>query len=84
MEIEIDSIESTYLAGDKIVVSPTVQVHRGDRVVAKTHAGDEMAKVLGRQNQSKVELLSLNPEHAPREFKLADVAWIARIMWVSQ
>jgi len=84
LEIAGDSMEPAYRAGDKIVVSPTAQVHRGDRVVAKTHAGEVMAKVLGRQTQSKVELLSLNPDHEPREFKPTDVAWIARIMWVSQ
>lgn len=84
LEIAGNSMEPTYREGDKIVVSPTAQVRRGDRVVAKTHAGEVMAKVLGKRNDSKVELLSLNPDHPTREFDPADVAWIARIMWVSQ
>jgi len=84
LEISGNSMEPTYRAGDKIVVSPAATVRRGDRVVARTHAGEVMAKVLGQKTQSKVELLSLNPEHQPRVFKPAEVAWIARILWVSQ
>lgn len=84
LEISGNSMEPAYREGDRIVVSPAAQVRRGDRVVAKTQAGEVMAKVLGQQSRSKVELLSLNPQHAPRVFKPAEIAWIARILWVSQ
>ena len=73
-----------YRAGDRIVVSPTAQVRTGDRVVAKTVEGEVMAKVLTRRTQSKVELASLNTDHKTRTFKPAELAWIARILWVSQ
>jgi phage repressor protein C with HTH and peptisase S24 domain len=43
-----------------------------------------MAKVLGRRNEQTVELVSLNPSHAPRVLPTADVDWIARILWASQ
>lgn len=43
-----------------------------------------MAKVLTRRTQSKVELASLNTDHKTRTFKPAELAWIARILWVSQ
>lgn len=84
LEISGDSMEPTYRAGDRIVVSPTAQVRRGDRVVVKTHDGEVMAKALGRQSETQVELLSLNPAHPPRVFEPKDIAWIARILWVSQ
>ena len=84
LEISGDSMEPTYRAGDRIVVSPAAEVRRGDRVVAKTNDGEVMAKVLGQRNRSVVELLSLNPDHAPRMLKPVDVAWVARILWVSQ
>ncbi|MDP7669833.1 MAG: helix-turn-helix transcriptional regulator, partial [Alphaproteobacteria bacterium] len=32
----------------------------------------------------KVELQSLNPDHAIRDIDLEDVAWIARVIWASQ
>ncbi|MCF6329782.1 MAG: helix-turn-helix transcriptional regulator [Henriciella sp.] len=84
LEISGDSMEPAYRAGDRIVVSPAAEVRRGDRVVAKTNDGEVMAKVLGRRNRSVVELLSLNPDHAPRTLKPDEVAWVARILWVSQ
>ena len=57
---------------------------RGDRVVLKSRDGEVMAKVLARQSPKNIELLSLNPEHPNRSFDMADVEWIARIIWASQ
>jgi phage repressor protein C with HTH and peptisase S24 domain len=59
-------------------------VRRGDRVVLKSRDGEVMAKVLARQSPKNIELLSLNPEHPNRSFDMADVEWIARIIWASQ
>ena len=84
LEISGNSMEPAYRAGDRIIVSPAAQVRPGDRVVARTHEGEVMAKVLGRQTQSRVELLSINAEHGPRTFNPSEIAWIARILWVSQ
>ncbi len=84
LEISGNSMEPAYRAGDRIIVSPSAQVRNGDRIVAKTADGEVMAKVLGRRSQSRVELLSINEDHAPRIFEPAELAWIARILWVSQ
>lgn len=84
LEISGDSMEPAYRAGDRIIVSPDTPVRRGDRVVVKTKKGEVMAKVLGRKSKSRVELLSLNPRHKPREMSPKDIDWIARILWVSQ
>ncbi|MDJ0921000.1 MAG: helix-turn-helix transcriptional regulator [Henriciella sp.] len=84
LEISGNSMEPAYREGDRIVVSPTEEVRRGDRVVVKTRKGEVMAKVLNQRSDTAVELLSLNPEHPPRVLNPADIAWIARILWVSQ
>ncbi|MEQ9315010.1 MAG: helix-turn-helix transcriptional regulator [Henriciella sp.] len=84
LEISGDSMEPAYRAGDRIIVAPGAQVRKGDRVVAKTVDGEVMAKVLGRQTERQVELISLNPDHPVRTFKPAEVLWLARILWVSQ
>lgn len=73
-----------YRDGDRIVVSPTEQVRRGYGVVVKTRSGEVMAKILARQSAKQVELHSLNPDHPPRNVDMADVEWIARIIWASQ
>ena len=84
LEIAGDSMEPAYREGDRSVVSPTADVRKGDRVVAKTRGGEVMAKVLARKTGREVELHSLNPAHPPRVLKSGDVAWIARILWASQ
>ncbi len=84
LEVTGDSMEPLYREGDRIVVSPTEQVRRGDRVVVKTRDGEVMAKILARQTGKQIELHSLNPAYEPRIVVLADVEWIARIIWASQ
>ncbi len=84
LEISGDSMEPLYRNGDVLVVSRDAAVRKGDRVVLRTVKGEVMAKELARKTSAKVELKSLNPEHADRTLPMADVAWIARILWVSQ
>ena len=84
LEVSGDSMLPLYRDGDRIVVSISEQVRRGDRVVVKTKDGEVMAKVLARQTANVIELHSLNPLHPPRLFDMKDVEWIARIIWASQ
>ena len=84
LEIQGDSMLPVYRAGDRIVVSPTAPIRRGDRVVVQTAEGEIMAKELKRQTNKTIELASLNADHADRSFAVSEVAWMARIMWVSQ
>lgn len=84
LEVQGDSMEPLYREGDRIVVSPTEQVRRGDRVVVKTNDGEVMAKILHRQTGKQIELHSINPAYPPRILDLADVEWVARITWASQ
>ncbi len=84
LEITGDSMEPLYREGDRIVVSPTEQVRRGDRVVVKTRDGEVMAKILHRQTAKQIELRSVNPAYEPRILDVADVEWMARIIWASQ
>src|SRR5215217_7890449 len=73
LEVQGDSMEPLYREGDRIVVSPTEQVRRGDRVVVKTRDGEVMAKILFRQTGKQIELHSLNPAYGPRIIEMSDV-----------
>ncbi len=84
LEVQGDSMLPLYRDGDVLIVEPSAQVRRGDRVVVKTREGEVMAKVLLRQTPRAIELLSLNPEHSNRSFEMGDIEWIARIIWASQ
>lgn len=84
LEVTGDSMQPVYRDGDIVVVSPAEPVRRGDRVVAKTHAGEVMVKQLVRRTISHVELVSLNPAYPARTLPVVEVAWLARIVWASQ
>ena len=84
LEISGDSMMPAYRDGDIVIVSPGAPVRRGDRVVAKTVAGEVLAKELKRQTAKTVELRSLNPAHPDRTVPLNELRWIARIVWSSQ
>ncbi|MFZ2100625.1 MAG: helix-turn-helix transcriptional regulator [Oricola sp.] len=84
LEISGDSMLPLYREGDVIIVSPTAQVRRGDRVVVKTRDGEVMAKTLLRRTPLVVEVESANPAHPPRTFPASEIEWMARIVWASQ
>ncbi len=84
LEISGDSMEPVFRDGDQIVVSPAAPIRRGDRVVLRTKNGEVMAKQLARRSARRYELKSLNPDHPDRSFDLDQVAWVHRVVWVSQ
>ncbi len=84
LEISGDSMLPVYRAGDRIVVQPTDEPRRGDRVVVKTTAGEVMAKEVTRVTARRLELASLNPDYPGRVLERTDIAWVARILWASQ
>jgi phage repressor protein C with HTH and peptisase S24 domain len=84
LQISGQSMLPVYRDGDVILVSPAAPLRRGDRVVVKTRDGEVMAKELDRRSASAIELRSLNAEHEDRTLAVADVVWMARIVWVSQ
>jgi phage repressor protein C with HTH and peptisase S24 domain len=84
LEISGDSMSPVFRDGDRILVSPSIEPRRGDRVVVKTNAGEVMAKELSRVTARTIELSSLNRDYADRVLERGDVAWIARILWASQ
>ena len=84
LEITGDSMEPVYRRGDRIIVAPGAAIRRGDRVVVRTRDGEVLAKLLGRQTERTIELISIKADYGPRELARVDLAWIARILWVSQ
>jgi len=84
LEIAGDSMLPVYRDGDRILVSPSGSLRRGDRVVARTRAGEVMAKQLGRLTGQHVELKSFNAAYPDRSFALSEIAFLHRIAWVSQ
>lgn len=83
LEVSGDALTPVYRDGDRLLVSPTVEPRKGDRVVARTHAGEVLVRELGRVTARTIELLALGRE-GDRLLSRDEVAWIARIVWASQ
>jgi phage repressor protein C with HTH and peptisase S24 domain len=84
LEISGDAMKPTYRDGDVIVVSPGTPIRRGDRVVVKAADGEVMIRELKRRTAKTLELQSLTANPVDRTLNATDIAWIARIVWVSQ
>ena len=84
LEMSGDSMEPVYRDGDHIIISPSANIRRGDRVVLRSVAGEILAKQLVRETATRIELRSFNAPHPDRVFLKGDVAWMARIIWASQ
>ncbi len=84
LEIAGDAMRPAYRDGDVLLVSPRTPVRRGDRVVVRMQSGEILVKELKRRTAKALELASLHPSHEAQTLPASDVAWVARIVWVSQ
>lgn len=83
LEIAGDSMMPLLREGDRVIVSPSAPVRRGDRVVVRTRDGEVLAKELKRQTARTIELRSVNPQYEDRVLPAEAVNWMARIVWAS-
>ena len=84
LEVRGDDFLPTYRDGDLVVVSPTTGVRRRDRIMLQTKAGAVMAGTLLRRTAQRIEIQSLTTDAEPQVLPVREVAWLARIVWVSQ
>jgi phage repressor protein C with HTH and peptisase S24 domain len=84
LEVHGDSMLPLYREGDKVIVSASEQVRKGDRVAVYTKGGEVMVKLLHRLTLNRLELHSINPDFPPRLLDIKDVEWVRRIIWASQ
>lgn len=85
LRINGDSMSPLYRQGDRVIVDrAVVDVRRGDRVVVRTLDGETLAKEIAALTAKQVTLISINPAYGPRVIPRKDIAWMARIQWVSQ
>lgn len=85
LRIEGESMSPLYRPGDRVIVDlEAVDIRRGDRIALRTRDGETLAKEVGAMNSRELTLISINPDYPPRALARAEVAWMARILWVSQ
>lgn len=83
LEISNPKFLPFFREGDRLVVSPSAPVRKGDRVVVRTHEGHILIKEMNRQTASRIELKSFMQDD-DIAFAPKDIEWIARIVWISQ
>jgi phage repressor protein C with HTH and peptisase S24 domain len=84
LEVRGDAMLPTYRDGDLLVVSPVANVRRHDRVVLRTGEGAVLAGMLVRRTAQRIELTPFGDATTVQTFPIREVAWLARILWVSQ
>ena len=82
LEVEDDTLEPLYRAGDRLVLSPSADPRRDDPVLARTHGGNLLARILVRRTANVVELAL--PDGPVATYDVRDLVWLARIVWVSR
>ena len=84
LEISGDALRPAYRDGDVIVLAPGTPIRRGDRVLAKTVAGEVLIRELKRRTAKTLELAPLDANGPDRVLAPDEVEWIARIVWTRQ
>jgi phage repressor protein C with HTH and peptisase S24 domain len=84
LEVRGDECLPTYRDGDIVIVSPVASIRRRDRVLLKTRPGAVHAGTLLRRTAQRIEIAPCAAEPEPQTFPVKEVAWLARILWVSQ
>jgi phage repressor protein C with HTH and peptisase S24 domain len=83
-EVRGDDFLPTYRDGDLVIVSPSAGIRRRDRVILKTRAGVIHAGALLRRTAQRIEVAPFADKGEPQVLPVKEVAWLARILWVSQ
>jgi phage repressor protein C with HTH and peptisase S24 domain len=81
LEISSDGAAPVFRTGDVVIVSPSAELRRDDRVVIKSREGCSVMRFV-RQTAHRVELKSLNPSLPDLVLARDAVEWIARVVFV--
>ncbi len=84
IELDQDLAAPVYRAGDLLVISPNSSVRRGDRVLVFRRSGDLAVGLLERRTAIRIVLKELPEGRNEISFDLESVAWLSRIVWISQ
>lgn len=84
VEVTSDQLEPIYQNGTILVMSPSTEPRRGDRILLRTTAGDTLVCRLRRRTAKYIELQSLSATGEDNSLLIDDVASLARIVWASQ
>ena len=84
VEITDTSLQPDFYPGNRLILSPDAQIRTGDEVMMMTMQGELAAYKMHRRTDARVSLRSAASPSAAFAYDAKDIAWIARILWVSK
>jgi phage repressor protein C with HTH and peptisase S24 domain len=84
IELDADVAAPAVRSGDIVIVSPTSSIRRGDRVLLRRRDGSYEIGILTRRTAQRVSLGDILGHGPERSLAPGQVAWMVRIVWISQ
>jgi phage repressor protein C with HTH and peptisase S24 domain len=84
LKISGGSFAPLFRDGELLIVSPRAPTRPGDRVAARTFEGELLIAELKDRDAGKLELKPLASGASGRVLAREEIAWMSRIIWVSQ
>jgi phage repressor protein C with HTH and peptisase S24 domain len=84
LEVRGNDLLPAYRDGDLLIISPSSNVRRQDRVVLKVKEGTLEVGTLSRRTAQRLELDRFNDAAGRVSLNVRDVVWLSRIVWASQ
>ena len=84
VELDTDAFAPVYRQGDTLLVAPDAGVRRGDRIVLMPARGTPRLGTLVRKTAEHITLGSIAEPTVSEELRIAEVAWLVRVVWAAQ
>ena len=84
VELDRDVAPPLFRSGDQLVVAPSSGIRRGDRVIGRLRENAFVLGVLSRRTAQRAVVQDLVPPFQERAIPTEELAWLARIVWLSQ
>ncbi len=84
LTVEDSRMLPVYRPGDRLVISHAAPTRVGDRIVVQRRDGSRSAWTLSEKLVQSVRLTPLDPMQPSLTLPLSQIAWLSRIVWVSQ
>jgi len=84
VELDRDGTQAFCRPGSLVVVSPSSSVRRHDRIILKSKEGTLLLGTIKRKTAQNYTLVDTGGQPDETTIATRDIAWVARILWVSQ
>ena len=84
IELDRDGTQTFCRPGSLVVVSPSSSVRRHDRIILKSKEGTLLLGTIKRKTAQNYTLVDTGGQPDETTIATRDIAWVARILWVSQ